>query len=166
MTPALMLLLAAAQAGLLLWGAVHLSNIPLRPKKFGPLCWAALTLALALGIAKYSATHDRNRALCSAADCIIIALSVAGVRVLAVNKEEEQLALDHAEAMRLAAEAAEALRKTEALEAAAAAAATLEVRLAAEDKQNADPNRPPRHLTPSLLRGGAPSPRLPTSPRK
>mgnify|MGYP002134638426 CR=1 FL=1 len=42
----------------------------------------------------------------------------------------------------------------------------LEARATAEGKlKPADPNRPARHLTPSLLRGGAPSPRLPPALR-
>lgn len=165
MTP-LVLLLAAAQAGLLLWGAIHLSNVAMRPKKLGPFFWALVTLALPFGIAKYSADHDRDRALCSAGDCLILAFGVAGVRVFAVNKEEEALALEHEEKMRRAAEAAEAARNARKAEQLQAAAAALGARAAEEEKKKPDPNRPARHLTPSLLRGGAPSPRLPTSPRK
>ena len=78
MTP-LILLLAAVQAGLLLWAAVHLSNVALRPKKIAPFFWALATMAVPLAVAKYSAESDRHRALCGAADCAILALCVAGV---------------------------------------------------------------------------------------
>jgi choline-glycine betaine transporter len=165
MTP-LILLLAAVQAGLLLWGSIHLSNAALRPKKSGPIFWALATLALPLAIAKYSADHDRNRALCSAADCIILALCVAGVRVVAVSREEERLALEHEDALRRSAEAAEAARQAWKAEQIKAAAEALAARTVSEQRKPVDPTQPPRHLTPSILRGGAPSPRLPTSPRK
>ena len=162
MTP-LVLLLAAAQAGLLLWGAIHLSNVALRPKALGPLCWALVTLALPLGIARAGADQDRYRALCGAGDGLILALSVAGVRVWAVKREEGLLSLEHQESLLRAAEAAAQAQQAAQLQAAAAA---LEARATAEGKPKpADPNRPARHLTPSLLRGGAPSPRLPPALR-
>lgn len=165
MTP-LILLLAAAQAGLLLWAAIHLSNVALRPKKTAPLFWALATMALPLAVAKYSAENDRHRALCSAADCIILALCVAGVRVFAVTREEQQLALDHEASLRRAADAAEAARQAWKAAQIKAAADALAARAASEQRRPIDPTQPPRHLTPSILRGGTPSPRLPTSPRK
>ena len=161
----LILLLAAAQAGLLLWAAVHLSNAIMRPKKLGPLLWGLAALAGPLAIAAYASAHDRHRAVCSIADCLVLALSVAGIRVFAVTKEEEKLALDYAESRRRAAEAAAAARQARKVEELKAAAAVLESRMALAEKKAADPSAP-RHLTPSLLRGGAPSPRLPTPPRK
>lgn len=165
MTP-LILLLAAAQAGLLLWAAVHLSNVAMRPRKISPFLWSLALLALPLWIANDSAQHDRHRALCSVGDCVIIALSVAGVRILAVNKEEARIAVDHAEAVSRAAEAVEAARRARKAEQLRAAAAALEARAGVAQQAAVDPNAPPRHLTPSILRGGAPSPRLPASPRK
>jgi len=165
MTP-LILLLAAVQAGLLLWGSIHLSNVALRPKKTAPFFWALATLALPFAIAKYSADHDRHRAVCSAADCVVLALCVAGVRVFAVSREEERLALEHEDTLRRAAEAAEAARQAWRAEQIKAAADTLAARAATAQRPPVDPTQPPRHLTPSILRGGAPSPRLPTSPKK
>jgi hypothetical protein len=165
MTP-LVLLLAAAQAGLLLWGAIHLSNATLWPKARGPLFWALVTLALPLGIARSGADQDRQRALCGAGDCLILALSVAGVRVWAVKREDGLLSLEHEENLRRAAAAAEAAAQAQQAAQLQAAAAALEARATAEGKlKPADPHRPARHLTPSLLRGGAPSPRLPPALR-
>ncbi len=159
--------LAVVQAALLLWGAVCLSNIALRPKKFLAVFGALLALGGSLAIAKYGAAEDTHRVLCSLADCIMLSISVAGVRVYFVNKEEDQIALEYAEARRRAAAAAAAAREAQKAEQLKAAAALLEARAAeAEKRAVVDPTRPPRHLTPSLLRGGAPSPRLPTSPRK
>ncbi|MCX6952101.1 MAG: hypothetical protein NTV51_08030 [Verrucomicrobia bacterium] len=157
--------LAAVQAGLLLWAAVHLSNAVMRPKKLGPLLWALVTLAGPLAIAHYAIAYDRHRVVCGLADCLILSLSVAGIRVFAVSKEEEKLAAEHAESRRRAAEAAEAARQARKAEELKAAAAALESRMAQAEKKAADPAAP-RHLTPSLLRGGAPSPRLPPAPRK
>lgn len=165
MTP-LILLLAAVQAGLLLWSSIHLSNAALRPKKAGPFFWALATLVLPFAIAKYSADHDRHRAVCSAADCLVLTLCVAGVRVFAVSREEERLALDHEDALRRAADAAEAARQAWKTEQIKAAAEALAARAATAQRIPVDPTQPPRHLTPSILRGGAPSPRLPTSPKK
>ena len=162
MTP-LVLLLAAAQAGLLLWGAIHLSNVALRPKKLGPLFWAVVTLALPFGLARSGADPDRQRAVCGAGDGLLLALSVAGVRVFAVNREEGLLTLEYQQSRRRAAEAAAATLQAAQLQAAAGA---LAARATEEEKlKPTDPNRPARHLTPSLLRGGAPSPRLPSAPR-
>jgi hypothetical protein len=164
MTP-LLLLLAAAQAGLLLWAAVHLSNVAMRPRKFGSLFWGAVTLGLPLAIAMYGSKLDPVRSLCGPVDCLILALGVAGVRVYAVTKQDERLALEYEERLRLAAEAAEAARQARRTEQVKAAAAALEARTALAEKK-AVAAEAPRHLTTSILRGGAPSPRLPTSPRK
>ena len=165
MTP-LILLLAVGQAGLLLWTAVHLSNLVMRPNKAGMFFWALVTLAGPVAIAKYAADQDRRSILCSAGDCLALVLSVACVRVIAVNKEEEQMASEYEENRRRRAAAAEAARKAQQDEEVRAAAAAFEVRFAAEEKKATEPVQAPRHLTPSLLRGGAPSPRLPTAPRK
>lgn len=165
MTP-LILLLAAVQAGLLLLAAVHLSNVALRPKKIAPFFWTLATMAVPLAVAKYSAESDRHRALCSSADCVILILCVAGVRVFAVTREEERIAVDHEEMLRRTAEAAEAARQAWKAEQIKAAADALAARVANEQRKAVDPSQPPRHLTPSILRGGAPSPRLPKSPRK
>ncbi len=162
----LILLLAAGQAGLLLWGSIHLSNVALRPKKAAAFFWALATLVLPFAIAKYSADHDRHRAVCSAADCIVLALCVAGVRVFAVSREEERLALEHEDSRRRAAEAAEAARQAWKAEQIKTAADALAARAATAQRNPIDPSQPPRHLIPSILRGGAPSPRLPTSPKK
>lgn len=165
MTP-LVLLLAAAQAGLLLWGAIHLSNVALRPKKLGPLFWAVVTLALPFGLARSGADPGRQRALCGAGDCLLLALSVAGVRVFAVNREEGLLTLEYQESRRRAAEAAAAALQAQQAAQLQAAAVALAARATEEEKlKPIDPNRPARHLTPSLLRGGAPSPRLPSALR-
>lgn len=160
------LLLAAAQAGLLLWAAVHLSNAALRPGKVRPILWGLVMLGLSLAIAYFTAGQDQHRAVCSLPDCLILALTVAGIRVFAVNKESDQLALDYEESRRRAAEAAEAARNARKVEELKAAAALLETRIAAAEKQATEPVAAPRHLTSSLLRGGAPSPRRPTAPRK
>ncbi len=165
MTP-LILLLAAVQAGLLLWSSIHLSNAALRPKKIAPFFWALATLALPFAIAKYSADRDRHRAVCSAADCVVLALCVAGVRVFAVSREEERLALEHEDSRRRAADAAEAARQVWRAEQIKAAADALAARAVAVQRAPVDPTQPPRHLTPSMLRGGAPSPRLPTPSKK
>lgn len=163
----LVIALAVIQAGLLLGGAVALSNFALRPQKFRALLWTVATLAGALAISKYAAAQDEHRALCSLGDCLVLALSVAGARVYFVNKEEDQLALEHEELLSRRAAAAEAARQARKAEQLKAAAAVLEARAAeAEQRAVVDPSRPARHLTPSMLRGGAPSPRLPTSPRK
>jgi len=165
MTP-LVLLLLVVQAGLLFWAAFHLSDIYLHPKKAGPLLWALATLAGSLAIAKSTAEEDRHRALCSPGDCLVLALSVACVRVLAVSKEQEQLALEYAENRRRAAASAAAAREAREAEQVRTAAAALETHLAAAPAKPARPALPPRHLTPSKLGGGAPSPRFRPSPRK
>lgn len=165
MTP-LLLLMVVGQAGLLLWGAIHLSNVAMRPKKIRALLWSLVMVGGALAIAKYTATQDPQRVLCSLGDCLVLAFSVAGIRVVAVNKEEDRLALAYAEARHRAAAAAEAARQAAKAEQVRAAAALLEARAAQVESKAVDPTQPPRHLTPSILRGGTPSPRLPTSPRK
>jgi hypothetical protein len=163
---ALILLLAAAQAGLLLWAAVHLSNIVMRPEKTVPFFWALATLAVPLVITKYTADQDRHRALCSTGDCLLLAMSVAVVRVLTVSREEEQLALEHGENLRRAADAAMVERQIHRAEQVKVAAAALETHIASAEKKTADPTLPLRHLTPSPLSVVAPAPRLPTIPRK
>lgn len=157
--------LAVLQASLLLWGAVHLSNLSLRPRKLRAVFWGAVTLAGALAIASYGAAQDTHRTLCSLADCVVLALSVAGARIYFVNKEEDRLAQEYAEARQQAAAAAEAARQARRAEQVQAAAALLEARAAEAEKRSADAARPARHLTPSILRGGSPSPRMPTAPR-
>ena len=165
MTP-LVLLLAAAPAGLLLWGAIHLSNVALRPEKPGPLVWALVTLALPLGIAHSGADQDRPRALCGAGDCLILALSATGVRGFADPREAGLLSLEPQETLRRAAGATEAAHQPQRAVQRPAAAAALDARTTGEGNlKPADPIRPARHLTPSLLRGGAPSPRLSPPPR-
>jgi hypothetical protein len=165
MTP-LVLLLAAVQAGLLLWAVVQLSNIALRPKKGLPIFWSLLALAGSLAIARYGSTHDRYRAVCGVADCLVLALSVAGIRLVVVNKEQNRLASEYEESNRRAAEAVAAARRARKDEQLRAATALLETRATEAEKPGVESTQPPRHLTPSLLRGGTPSPRLPASPRK
>ena len=164
MTP-LILLLAAGQAGLLLWSAVLLSNTFMRPRRTGPFFWALGALALPLALAKYTANQDQHRVLCSTGDCLILVLSVACVRVIAMSKEEDRLALELEEDLRRAA-AAQTARLAREAEELKASEVALAARIANAEKKAAVPMQPPRHLTPSLLRDGAPSPRLPTSPRK
>jgi hypothetical protein len=157
--------LAVLQAGLLLWGAIHLSNLTLRPRKLRAAFWGGLTLAGALAVARYGAVQDTHRTLCSLGDCLVLAVSVAGARIYFVNKEEDRLAFEYAEAAQQAAAAAEAARQARKAEQLKAAAAILEARAAEAEKRGAESTSPPRHLTPSILRGGAPSPRKPSSPR-
>lgn len=152
--------LAALQAGLLLWAAVHLSNIALRPRKVGPSLWALVLLGGALAISHYALAQDRHRVVCTIADCVILAVSVAGIRIFAVNKEEEKLASDHVESRRRAAEAAEA----EKLAQLRSTAAALEARIAA-GKTPAEAGAS-RRRTASLIRGGAATPRTPDAPGK
>lgn len=157
--------LAVLQAGLLLVGAIHLSNLSLRPRKVRAVLWSALTLAGALAIARNGTAQDSHRTLCSLADCVVLALSIAGARIYFVNKEEDRLAFEYAEAAQLAAVAAETARQARRTEQLKAAAALMEARAAEAEKRDADAARPARHLTPSILRGGSPSPRMPAKPR-
>jgi hypothetical protein len=162
----LTLLYAAAQAGMLLWGAVNVSNVLLRPNRTTAVLWTLAALAGALGVAHYAPEDDIRRVICTPADCLILVLSVAAVRLFAVGQEERRIAEDYEENQRRRAEAAQAARRAQEEEMARAAAADLDARFAAAEKLATAPIVPPRHLTPSLLRGGAPSPRLPAAPRK
>jgi prepilin-type N-terminal cleavage/methylation domain-containing protein len=110
----LLLVLAAGQAALLLWAAVHLSNVVLRGNKARAFLLAVATLLGPLAIAHLAAKRDLHRILPGIGDCLVLVATVACVRVIAVNKEQERIAREHSWAARAAAEAAEAARKAEA----------------------------------------------------
>ena len=165
MTPQV-LLLAFAQAGLLLGSSVCLGNAALKRRPGFSFFWAATTLALALALVKYTAQLDPLRVLCSAPDCLILVLSVACVRVLVVSKEEERLLAEHTHNVRAAAAAAEAAQREMEEERVRAAAAALEAHKARLAERQTQPPMPSRHLATPILRGGARSPRFPTPPKK
>jgi hypothetical protein len=164
MTPTV-LLLAFAQAGLLLWSAVNLSNTAMKRRPALAFFLGALTLALAIASVKYSGGLDPLRALCSPADCVVLVFCVACVRVLVVSKEEEHLMHEHAASVRFAAERAEAARREMEAERVRAAAAALEAHKARLAERQTQPPMPARHLATPILRGGARSPRFPGSPK-
>ncbi len=164
MTP-LVLALAVLQAGLLLWSAVFLSNSALKRRPATGLFCGVLLLTLALALTRYTVGFDLLRVLCSPADCVVLVLSVACVRVLIVGKEEERLVAEHAMAVRFAAEAAETARREMEEERLRAAAAALEAHKARLAERQTHPPMPARHLATPILRGGARSPRFPTPPK-
>lgn len=165
MTP-LVILLALTQAGLLLWSAVGLANVVLKRRPGFALFSGVTTLALALALVKYAANVDPLHVLCSVPDSLILVLSVACVRVLVVSKEEERLLADHTQALRAAAEAAEAAHREMEEDRVRAAAAALEAHKARLSERQTQPPMPSRHLATPILRGGARSPRFPTSPKQ
>lgn len=163
MTPQV-LLLATAQAGLLLWSAVCLGNVALKRRPGFALFWGLTSGVLALALVKYSAALDPLRVLCSAPDCLVLVLSVACVRLLVVSKEEERLLAEHTEATRAAATAIAAAHREMEEERVRAAAAALEAHNARLTERQNQPLMPSRHLATPMLRGGARSPRFPTPP--
>ncbi len=129
---AFVLILAVFQAAALFWTALQLSNVFARAQRLAPLLFAFGALALALTAGRLGATDDVHRILCGPGDCLVIVLSVAGIRLVLVNKENDRLAREaHLEAL-AAAEAAAAARKAEAEAYVRAAAASLEARKARE----------------------------------
>ena len=165
MTTLLLSGLGVVQAALLLWSAILLSNVFLRQQKLGAVIWSAVMVTACVALARFGAQFDLHRVLPGLTDCLLLVVSVAGIRFVAVSKEAEQVLQEHALAMRLAAEAAEAELRAEAEARIRAAAAALEARRAREAQKASQPAQPPRHLTPSILRSGAPSPRLSNPPR-
>jgi hypothetical protein len=165
MTTLLLSGIGIVQAALLLWAAILLSNTFLRQQKMSALIWCVVMVAACVALARFGAQFDLHRMLPGLTDCLLLVVSVAGIRFVAVSKEAEQLLQEHALATRLAAEAAEAELRAEEDARIRAAAAALEVRRARAAEKASLPQQPPRHLTPSILRSGAPSPRLSNPPR-
>ena len=165
MTP-LVLLLAFAQAGLLLAAATLLANLGLRRHPSTSFFWGSALLAGAVTLTRVTLTLDPLRVLCSPADCLVLTLSVALVRMLVVSRESERVIEAHQLELRFAAEAAEAERRAFEEERIRAAEAAVEASRARVAQRQAQSQPDQRHLTPSMLRGGARSPRFPTAPRK
>jgi hypothetical protein len=162
----LLLSLIVAQAALLFWASIHLSNVFMLHDKKAQVIRCVVTLIIPLAIAVYGARIDPHRILCGMGDGLGLIVGVSYVRFWAVSKEEEQRAQEREFKARRAAAKAEAEREAEEAERLRVAAAALEAKQAIEIQRATNPPMPPRHLAPSLLRGGTRSPRFPSGPRK
>ena len=161
-----LLSLVVAQAALLFWSALHLSNVFMHPNKGAQLLRCVATLALPLAIAWSAPKFDPHRILCGLGDGFGLVVGVACIRFWAVTKEEEKLAQEREFDARQAALAAAAARKAEEEERVRSAAAALEAQQTAAASRDSAAPLPPRHLAPSLLRSSARSPRFPSGTRK
>lgn len=162
----LLLSLVLAQAALLFWASIHLSNAFMLPDKRSWLIRCVATLIVPLAIALYGSKVDPHRILCGLGDGLGLVMGVACVRFWAVSREEEQLAQEREFEKRRRAAEAEIARRAEEADRLRAVTAVLEAKQAAEAKRETTPPMPPRHLAPSLLRGGTRSPRFPSGPKK
>ena len=165
MTP-LLLSLVLVQAVLLFRAAIHLSSVFLRSDKGHRALRCATALMVALVIAWYGSEIDPHRILCGIGDGLGLVLSVACVRFWAVTREDERRAKAREIEARRAAAAAVAAREIEDRERLLRAAAEFESRKIAEAIPAVTQPMAPRHLAPSLLRGGAGSSRVSIRPRK